>query len=175
MIAALLHPAVNVRAPRYLVARAGCACCHCAGKIVAIGIALDAGHRIRVEPGTRRVGGVREDAWHTVRSPAWLFAIEYLPRRVSVRLRMLSAGYRRVESPTFSDRLWLNRCPHCGAVQEDDYLHGEPDVAFMPLTAAAAERIELLAIEAPFAAVIGGTCDDPPLFGAMLRSDRRSE
>ena len=128
--------------------------------MVAIGIALDAGHRIRVDDGV----------WRTARSPAWLFEIEYLPRRVSVRLGPLSPRFRLAVSPTTGGHLWLNHCPHCGAVQDDDYLHGEPDVAFMPFTAGAAQRIELHAVDAPFAAAIGGTGDDPPLFGAMRRA-----
>lgn len=159
MLAALFHPSVNARAPRYLAALACCACCRCERKIVAIGIALGAGHQIRVDA-----------EWRTIRSPAWLFDVEYLPRRVRARLQRLSPLYRPAASPSTGARRWLNQCPHCGAVQDDDYLHGEPDVAFMPLSAGAAERIELHAIDASFAATIGGTCDDPPLFGAMRRT-----
>ncbi len=129
--------------------------------MVAIGIALDAGYQTCVDG----------SGWRTVRCPAWLFDVEYLPRRVTVRLRRLSPLFRVAASPTTGGRRWLNQCPHCGAAQEDDYLHGEPDVAFMPFTARVARRIELHAIEVPFAAVIGGFGDDPPLFAEMRRAD----
>lgn len=140
--------------------------------MVAIGLALGPGYRIRVDDGeTDSLGSVAR-AWRTVQAPAWLFDVEYLARRVRGRLQRLAPGYRFAESPTTGGQLWLNHCPHCGAVQDDDYLHGEPNVAFMPFTVGAAQRIELHAVDAPFAAAVGGTCDDPPLFGAMRRIAR---
>lgn len=143
--------------------------------MVAIGLALGAGHRIRVDDGEPDSIGFVARGWRTVRSPAWLFDVEYLARRVRGRLQRLSPGYRLADNPTTGGRRWLNHCPHCGAAQDDDYLHGEPDVAFMPFTVDAAQRIELHAVDAPFAAAIGGHCDDPPLFGAMRRIDRALE
>lgn len=170
MLDRLFHPSINVRATRYLGALARCACHRCGREMVAIGIALEAGHQMCIDDGARGGVGPLGGVWRTVRSPAWLFDVEYLPRRVRVRLQRLSPGYRLAERPTTGGHRWLNHCPHCGAVQDDDDLHGEPDVAFMPFSLSAAERIELRAIDGSFVAAIGGHCDDPPLFGAMRRT-----
>ncbi len=172
MLKGFRHPAINVRAPRYFVACASCACDRCTREMIAVGLALGAGHRMRVDDGEPdRVGAVAR-AWRTVQAPAWVFDVAYLPRRVRGRLQRLSPGYRFALHPATGGHRWLNHCPHCGGVQDDDYLHGEPDVAFMPFTVDAAQRIALHAVDAPFAAAIGGTSDDPPLFGAMRRIDR---
>jgi hypothetical protein len=176
MRASRLIGRLNVRAPRYLVARTGCACGRCARETPVIGIALPPGHETRIGlseaagvPGGGAWARAAGTIWQIEEAPAWLSFIEYLRRGARRRLEALSAGYRRGPSPARDGDYWVNHCAHCGAAQEDDYLHGEPDVAFLPFTAAAAARIEWLPFDEPFGAWAGGYGTDPPPLGSPPR------
>jgi hypothetical protein len=51
--------------------------------------------------------------------------------------------YRKVVVATTGDTYFANHCPHCGAEQDDMYLHSEPDEPFFDIPAAAPGSIEL--------------------------------
>ncbi len=53
--------------------------------------------------------------------------------------------FHRVDDPD-DDGLFANHCPHCGAPQEDMYLHSEPDQPFFSITRAEPGSIELAAL-----------------------------
>lgn len=151
---------VNVRAPRYWVARTDCRCSRCARETPVIAVALDATHEVWIETeGAAHGSGL----WQPALLCAELFYIEYLPLAVRRGLQAHSPLYRYAHNRRTDGSYWINHCAHCGSAQEDESLHGEPDVAFMPLSAAAASRIEWRAVDEPFAAWAGGYSADPPL------------
>jgi hypothetical protein len=39
-------------------------------------------------------------------------------------------AFRKVDRPDFQESDFANHCPRCGALQEDSYLHSEPDDPF---------------------------------------------
>lgn len=162
-----LTGSINVRAPRYLVAQVASACWHCHRDTLAIAIALAQDHEIWVEDPDASAAGRPPGVWQCAGMRAWIFYVEYLPLRVRRRLHAWSSAYRYAYNRQTDGSYWINHCQHCGCAQDDDYLHGEPDVAFLPLAPAAAERILVSAVEEPFAAWAGGYCCDPPLFDAM--------
>jgi hypothetical protein len=57
--------------------------------------------------------------------------------------------YREVagESESEEARFFANHCPHCGAMQEEMYLHSEPEQAFFDIPRAAAGSIKLTPVE----------------------------
>ena len=59
---------------------------------------------------------------------------------------------------------WNNHCEHCGAPQDEEELHGEPDAAFMPASADAGARIRIEAIAEPLLAGAAGYAPDPLFF-----------
>ena len=168
-----LTGAINVRAPRYLVARTDCACWRCARATPVIAVALDAAHTLWIDGADRAEAGKvacvwqTAGAWQAAGMTAMLFYVEYLPLGVRRGLQAHSPLYRYAHNRATDGSYWINHCAHCGSAQEDDHLHGEPDVAFMPLSEAAASRIALLPVAEPFAAWAGGYCADPPLLAAM--------
>ena len=159
---------INVRAPRYFGARALCACWRCRRETLVLGIALGAEHETWIDAAEGSLGAGRASGvWQAARAGAWLFFVEHIAVPVRRRLQLLSPWYRYAHNRATDGSYWINHCSQCGSAQDDDYLHGEPDVAFMPITAAAAARIELCAIDEPLAAWVGGYCENPPLFEAM--------
>lgn len=162
-----LTGAINVRAAGYLAARALCPCWHCGRDTPALGIALTAAHEALVDEAETTSAARAAGVWQAAAAGAWIFYIEYLPLAVRRRLQSLSPLYRYAYNRATDGAYWLNLCTHCGAAQDDDYLHGEPDVGFMPTTVQAAARIELIPFDEPFTAWAGGYSCDPPLFEAM--------
>lgn len=162
-----LTAAINVRAPGYLAAVARCACWHCGRDTPVVGIALTPAHETWIDDapvsGAARAAGV----WQAAAAGAWIFYVEYLPLGVRRRLQALSPLYRYAYNRATDGAYWLNLCAHCGSAQDDDHLHGEPGAGFMPTSAQAAARIELIAVNERFAAWAGGYSYDPPLFEAM--------
>jgi Domain of unknown function (DUF5710) len=51
--------------------------------------------------------------------------------------------FRKVDDPGAEGSYFGNHCPHCGALQEDMYLHSEPEDPFFDIPRAAAGSITL--------------------------------
>jgi hypothetical protein len=54
--------------------------------------------------------------------------------------------FREVSGESDDSRYYANHCPHCGAVQEDMYLHSEPEQAFFCIPREAEGRVRLTRI-----------------------------
>jgi hypothetical protein len=52
-------------------------------------------------------------------------------------------NFKKVHSPDLKESEFANHCPHCGAVQDDLYLHSEPDDPFFSIPRAAPGSIKL--------------------------------
>jgi hypothetical protein len=51
--------------------------------------------------------------------------------------------FKEVYDPAYQESYFANHCPHCGALQEDMYLHSEPDEPFYSIPRAAPGSIKL--------------------------------
>lgn len=110
-----------------------------------------------------------DDSGWLVASDVGLFHdIDYLAPQAGVLVRDIFPQFRQAVAP---DLRWLNHCEYCGRAQDDYWLHCEPNAPFLPLTAEAADRIDLIALRAPFEAVAGGLSDGIAFFDAMRRVD----
>ncbi|MGO9935460.1 MAG: DUF5710 domain-containing protein [Steroidobacteraceae bacterium] len=56
-------------------------------------------------------------------------------------------AFRRVSSPEVGASYFANHCPRCGSLQEDMYLHSEPDEPFFNIPRAAPGSIKLTPLE----------------------------
>lgn len=163
----------DLRSKGYHVALARATCPGCRSQTVVAALALEPGHE------TREVDAVTADGvWQSAAAGALLFHVEYLSGAVQCRLRELAPHYRPAAAPradgTRDDGApaggcWVNHCERCGAQLADDDLHCEPGAAFMPLDAAGAAAIELIACPGPFEAAAGGYAHELDYFAFMCR------
>ena len=161
----------NVRSPSYFVARTRGRCRNCGLDTRLLALALPPNHET-LDPETQSEASETpsSDAWQQTSVSAFLFYIEYLPVDIQQRLAQLSDCFRLAPLPTTSTSYWVNHCEHCHVLLDDDELHCEPDVAFMPSSAAAAAGIELLHIHEPFEAQVAGYASEPEFFRCMRMS-----
>jgi hypothetical protein len=146
----------NVRSARYLLAHSVGPCSSCGQPTALFALGLSPGHERHLD-----------DEWLPVNAGALLFYVEYLPPAVIRVLEEIAPDYRPDHSLSMDAEYWLNHCQNCGVAQEDYWLHCEPDAAFLPTIAQAAEQIQLLDVRAPFAARATGISDEFALFASM--------
>ncbi len=158
---------INVRAPFYHVARVQCRCWRCGKATSVFAIALPPEHETLIGDGAHGRQDPETESWQCPGVRAWIFHIEYLPLEVRRRLRVMAPLFRRKHSRTTAGAYWTNHCAHCGASQGDYFLHCEPDVAFMPMSAQAAAPIRLERVDQPIGAYACGQAQDPPFFEAL--------
>jgi hypothetical protein len=106
------------------------------------------------------------DAWQRASVNAFLFYVEQVPDAVRDQLSRLSCFFRLARDTATLKPYWANHCEHCGRLLGDQELHCEPGV-FMASDEAAAANIELVRIQAPFAAVTAGYALEPEFFACM--------
>jgi len=150
---------INIRSPRFLVARTVAACRHCRSLTTLIAVAVPPGHET-LEPDEEAIDGNEAvDTWQFAEHHALLFQIEFLPSTVAARLQPL-ASLRY-------DAYWANHCARCGLPQDDHDLFCEPEGAFVPNSESSAALIQLLHFDEPFEAAAAGYAVDPQfLFAA---------
>jgi hypothetical protein len=141
----------NVRSAAYLVAHSVGACERCQRPTSLFSVGLLPGHERHLD-----------NEWVTVNSPVLLFQVEHLATDVISVLSELSQHYRLTHSGPTDSECWLNHCQHCGAPQEDYWLHCEPEGAFMPTSVQAAEQVQFVQVQGPFAAAAMGFSDGLP-------------
>jgi hypothetical protein len=135
----------NVRSADYLVAHSVGACERCSRPTSLFSFGLLPGHETRLE-----------NEWVPVDAGVLLFHVEHLAAGSIGVMAELAPHYLLNHSDPTDSEYWMNHCRHCGAPQEDHWLHCEPDGAFLPTTAQAAEQIQFVHVRAPFAARVRG-------------------
>jgi hypothetical protein len=55
--------------------------------------------------------------------------------------------FRRRDGASSEQGQYLNHCPHCGAAQEEELLHAEPEAVFFSVAGASPESVKLVALE----------------------------
>lgn len=156
---------INVRSQNYLIARATGECPHCHAETCLVALMLPPQHEaLSMNENDQQVGegsSIRGDTWERAHRHAFLFYVESLPDEVSRRLQALAPMYRFAVSPATQGSHWANHCERCGAFQEDHDLFCEPEGAFLPVSPAAASRIELAPIGEAIEAAAAGYAIDP--------------
>jgi len=158
--------AINIRSAAYFIASTEGRCTQCGEATPLVALALPGGY----ETLDHGVAPQAAEAWQPAPLPAVLFDVYCLAEPVQRQLRRRSAAYRLNYDPGGGGAQWSNHCAHCGAVQDEQALHGEPDVAFMPTSPQTAATIRLDAIPEPLCAGASGYAEDPAFFDCMARS-----
>jgi hypothetical protein len=175
----LASPEINIRSPRYYIARTASMCWHCGSPTALVAIAVPPGHEtLDVDDEAPR----REHAaatWSVADHNAFLFYIGFLPAAVQERINQYQPAYRPLDRDAVaipvpaagagSGSYWANHCEKCGCQLDDHELFCEPEGAFLPTSASAAAAIRLVLVDEPFEASAAGYSYEPPLFDAMIR------
>jgi hypothetical protein len=160
---------INNRAPTYSIARALQRCVRCAELTPVLGLVLPPGHETLEADADADEETAAADVWEAAHTGAVLFFVGYLSEGVQNRLRQLSQHYRVDFSESPQDSYWMNHCSFCGMKQGDFELYCEPEGAFMPISAAAAARIQLHDVPEPFEAQAAGYAYAPEFFDYVQR------
>jgi hypothetical protein len=159
---------VNVRAPRYFIARTRRICRHCKGQTDLFALALPPDHET-LDVDEAAESAVPADAWIRANDPALIFHIEFLNPEAAARLASLTNSFRIARQDSVAEPAWTNHCQACASPFDDEELFCEPGEAFFPTSEAGAAIIRLLPIEEILEAAAGGYSVDPNFFYAMSR------
>ncbi len=151
--------AMNLRAPRYWIARATEPCAQCGACTPVFALAVPAGHE-RLEEQESEAAEAAVPRWEVAGEAAWLFHVSWVSAAVAARLAACAPGYRLAPGETDPGPCWRNHCAGCGAPVADHELFCEPEGAFLPLTESAACAIEWWPIDEPLQAAAAGWAGD---------------
>ncbi len=142
---------MNVRSPRYGIARAPAVCRACGAPTPVFALVLPAGHEV-----------LEDGDWTPQSVCAVLFYVGRISEPVRRRLAALAPDYRAPAADAGEDAHWTNHCERCALPASEEELHGEADGAFVPMSPAQAEAIELVVVPEPIEADAAGYGVDPP-------------
>ena len=177
---------INIRSPRYYIARTVSTCWHCGSPTALVGIAVPPGHEtLDVDDDASDEDSRGETphpehppaAWSVADHNAFLFYVDSLPAAVQKRINQHQPVYRPLDPDAVatpapgggSGSYWANHCEKCGCQLDDHELFCEPEGAFLPTSASAAAAIRLLLVDEPFETSAAGYSYEPPLFDVMIR------
>jgi hypothetical protein len=187
-------PSINIRSPRYFLARTVGVCWHCSASTPLVALALPPGHEAleldddalddnALAYGTLADGtpadettadeapanAISQNTWSVATHHAFLFYVEYLSDAVRHRLNALTPCYRFDHSEAAAGSYWANHCESCGSLLDDHELFCEPDGAFLPTSEANAGLIHLLPIDEGFEAAAAGYAYEPQFFDFLSK------
>jgi hypothetical protein len=179
---------INIRSPRYYIARTVSTCWHCGSPTALVAIAVPPGHEtLDVDDDASDEGSDGETqhrehpaaAWSAADHNAFVFYVDFLPAAVQERINQYQPAYRPLDADAAtatatatgagSDSHWANHCEKCGCQLDDHELFCEPEGAFLPTSESTAAAIHLVLVDEPFEATAAGYSYEPPLFDAMIR------
>jgi hypothetical protein len=177
---------INIRSPRYYIARTVSTCRHCGSPTALVAIAVPPEHEtLDVDDDASDEGWDDETrhrehpaaAWSVADHNAFLFYVDFLPAAVQERINLYQPAYRRLDPDAAaapgagggSGSYWANHCEKCACQLDDHELFCEPEGAFLPMTESAAAAIYLVLVDEPFETSAAGYSYEPPLFDAMIR------
>ena len=113
----------NLRASKFLIAKADGPCykCHAVNEFVAI-----------VAPPGHEVFNEDDDEWEEVGEFSILGWIRGINPEAVVAVQKFAPNWRYSRSRTLEDSVYMNHCRACQAHQGDYYLHAEADAPFVP-------------------------------------------
>jgi hypothetical protein len=179
---------INIRSPRYYIARAVSTCWHCGSPTALVAIAVPPGHEtLDVDDDASSEGSDSETLhrehpaadWSVADHNAFLFYVDFLPAAVQERINQYQPAYRPLDADAAaapataagggSDSYWANHCEKCACQLDDHELFCEPEGAFLPTSESTAAAIHLVLVDEPFETSAAGYSYEPPLFDAMIR------
>jgi hypothetical protein len=156
----------NVRADRYLIARALGRCPICRGETSVVALLLPPGHEtLSMDDDDTVPPSASGGTWERAPHHAFLFYLELIPAAVHRRMQALAPAFRWAHSPATQGSYWANHCDRCGGLQEDHDLFCEPEAAFLPVSPDAAAAIDLVPIAEPIRAGAAGYAVTAELLG----------
>jgi len=165
---------INIRSPRYYIARTVSTCWHCRSPTSLVAIAVPPGHETLDvdDEASDDETHCRETAaatWSVADHSAFLFYIDFLPAVVQDRINQRLPTYRPVggTAAAGSGSHWSNHCESCGSQLDDHELFCEPEGAFLPISESTASAIYLEMVDEPFETSAAGYSYEPPGFGVM--------
>ena len=158
---------INIRSPRFLLARTVGTCWHCRATIPLFALAVPPGHMVLEPDDEAQDEETAVDTWRIAAVSAFLFYVEYLPAAVQNRLKQVTQSYRLGDCAVVAGSHWANHCEHCGSLLDDHELFCEPDGAFLPTDESRARIIHLVPIDEAFEADAAGYAYEPDFFDAM--------
>ena len=185
----LVLPEINIRSPRYYIARTVSTCWHCGSPTALVAIAVPPGHEtldVDDDASDERPDDETQHhehpaaTWSVADHNAFLFYVDSLPGAVQKRINHYQPAYRPIDADAATaapataagggaGSYWANHCERCGCQLDDHELFCEPDGAFLPTSASAAAAIRLVLVDEPFETSAAGYSYEPPLFDAMFR------
>jgi len=178
---------INIRSPRYYIARTVSTCWHCGSPTALVAIAVPPGHEtLDVDDDASDEGSDGETqhrehpaaAWSAADHNAFLFYVDFLPAAVQERINQYQPAYRSLDAAAAAPApaagggpgsYWVNHCEKCGCQLDDHELFCEPEGAFLPTSESTAAAIHLVLVDEPFETSAAGYSYEPPLFDAMIR------
>src|SRR3984893_6722269 len=180
---------VNIRSPRYYIARTVSTCWHCGSPTALVAFAVPPGHETldvdddAVDEGSDGETQHREHpaaAWSVADHNALLFFVVSLPAAVQKRIHQYQPAYRSIDADATaagpatsvgggSGSYWVNHCEQCGCQLDDHELFCEPEGAFLPTSRSTAAAIHLVLVDEPFETSAASYSYEPLLFDAMIR------
>jgi hypothetical protein len=188
----LVLPEMNIRSPRYYIARTVSTCWHCGSPTALVAIALPPGHEtldVDDDASDESSGDETQHrehpaaAWSVADHNAFLFYVGSLPAAIQKRINQYQPAYRPIDADATaaataaapatdaggsSGSYWANHCEQCGCQLDDHELFCEPEGAFLPTSEATAAAIHLVLVDEPFETSAAGYSYEPPLFDAMI-------
>jgi hypothetical protein len=150
-------PEVNIKASSFYTVAASVQCEACEARSRVAALAVPAAHQLFDE---------EVSSWDLAQAPALIFDLCLVPKSVLRHLRRVASGFRQ---SIFEPDAWRNHCTRCGMELDEQYLHCEPGVAFVPTTREEATRISLLLIEQPLSIWANGYAPAPEFFDDFTR------
>ena len=158
---------INIRSPRFFLARTAAKCHHCGESTPLFALAVPPAHEVLELDPEEQNEDRTADSWSVAPHSALLFFINGLPDLLKARIRQFTPSYGLGSREATEASYWANQCQHCDSLFDDNELFCEPGGAFQPLSEVSARRIHLLAIDEEFKAAAAGYALDPPFFDAM--------
>lgn len=150
-------PEQNVKASSFYTVGATARCEACEKSTRVAALAVPTAHQMFDEEGS---------SWDLAQAPALIFDLSRVPESVLRHLRRVASGFRQ---SIFEPDAWRNHCTHCGAELDEQYLHCEPGVAFVPTTREEAAKITLKLVEQPLSIWANGYAPAPEFFHDFAR------
>lgn len=159
---------INIRSPRFLLARTVGTCRHCRATTALFGLAVPPGHMALELDDAAQDEETAVDTWRIATDSAFLFHVGYLSAGVENRLRQFTRSYRLTDDDAAAGAHWANHCERCGSLLDDDELFCEPGGAFLPTDESGASVVQLVSIDEALEAAAAGYAYEPCFFGAMV-------
>jgi hypothetical protein len=158
---------VNIRSPRFLIARTVGKCWHCSAPTLLLALAVPPGHETLELDHDAQDDETSKDTWSVAAHSALLFYIGYIPDNVQRRLSGFTQSFRCGYSKATAGFYWANHCQQCGSLLDDHELFCEPDGAFLPTTTASAGVIRLVEVDEAIEAAAAGYAYEPEFVDAV--------